>query len=286
MGPYAHLGIEYEIRDHDDVDIFIDRFVAFRRWMADHGQRDKPLIVPEYGILMWPEIMDEDGEGFSDERVIDFMYATFDFFLTATDEQIGYPADDDRLVQAWAWYSLDDNGYHDGQVIDWGYGGDLYTGAYTKTLTGLGEAYAAYVHERLGTGPAYTDLYLRRFQVEPAPVVTWDGAETLPFTITAEIANHGRQAASSVEVRVGVDDPDAGGTLLLPPRVFDVPGRYEGAAAITVTWTPLAPGAYTLWVEIDPAGEVAETDVGNNRMAQRVLVAMARVYLPVVGRGD
>jgi len=287
MGRYAHLGIEYEIRDHDDVDVFIQRFVDLRRWMAAHGQRDKPLIVPEYGILMWPEIIDEDGEDFSDERVIDFMYATFDFFLTGTDAEIGYPADDDRLVQAWAWYSLDDNVYHDGEVISQGYGGDLFTGAYTKTMTPLGEAYAAYVHERLGTGPAYTDLYLRRFRVEPAPVVMWDGAETLPFTITAEIANHGRQAASSVEVWVGQGDPEAGGTLLLPPHVFDqIPGRYEGASALTATWTPPGPGAYTLWVEIDPAGEIVETDVGDNRMAQRVLVAAARVYLPVVGRGE
>ena len=49
--PDAEAG-SYEIADHDDVDIFRQQIVDFRRWMAERGQRDKPLIVTEYGILM------------------------------------------------------------------------------------------------------------------------------------------------------------------------------------------------------------------------------------------
>jgi len=125
MGAYDHLAVSYDLRDHDNMGIFIQRIVDFRQWMAEHGQRDKPLLIPEYGILLWPIYRDEDGRYFDDERVITFMYATFDFFLSATDPNLGYPADGDRLVQAWAWYSLDDDIYYEGQKIGEGYGGDL-----------------------------------------------------------------------------------------------------------------------------------------------------------------
>ncbi len=286
MGAYAHLGMRYEIRDHDSMEIFARRFVNFRRWMADHGQRERPLLVLEYGILMWPEIMDEDGEDFSDDRVIAFMYDTFDFFLTATDPEIGYPADGNRLVQAWAWYSLDDDSYHDGEKIGEGYGGDLFTGAYTKTLTALGRAYADYVHDRVGIGPDYTDLYPQRFRVDPATVVTWGETGTVTLTLTVEVANHGREPAQGVEVQFWEGEPGAVGSIPIgaPQVVAEVPGRYEGVGQAGVTWTPPASGAYALWVVVDPADVVAETDEGNNRASQRVLVATTRVYLPVVRR--
>lgn len=280
MGGYAYLGMRYEIRDHDDVSIFTQRFSDFRQWLADHGQRDKPLIVPEYGILMWPEIEDEDGEDFSADRVIAFMYATFDFFLTATDPAIGYPADGNRLVQAWAWYSLDDDSYYDGEKIGEGYGGDLFTGAYTKTMTALGQAYADYV-QALG-GTAYTDLYPLRFQIEPATTVMWGQTETL--TLTAEVANHGRQPAQNVEVQFWEGEPGAG-TPIGPQQVISqIPGRYEGTGTASITWTIPASGAYTLWVEVDSTAAVAEPDEENNRLSQMVLAATTQVYLPVVSR--
>ena len=282
MGGYAYLGMRYEIRDHDDVSIFTQRFSDFRQWMADHGQRDKPLLVPEYGILMWPEIEDEDGNDFSNDRVITFMYATFDFFLTATDPAIGYPADGDRLVQAWAWYSLDDDSYYDGQKIGEGYGGDLFTGAYTKTMTALGQAYADYV-QTLG-GVDYTDLYPLRLQVDPAPVVMWGQTETL--TLTAEVANHGRQPAQNVAVQFWEGEPGAGTPIGPSQAISQIPGRYEGTGTVSVTWTIPASGGYTLWVEVDPAGDVAESDEGNNRLSQTVLAATARVYLPLVMRNS
>ena len=37
------------------------------------------------------------------------MLATFDYFMNTKDCDLGYPADDCRLVQRWAWYSLDDS---------------------------------------------------------------------------------------------------------------------------------------------------------------------------------
>lgn len=122
-------GVLFEIDDHDDLEVFKAQIIGFRQWMADRGQRNKPLIISEYGILM-PE-----DYGFPLERVKDFMYGTYNFMLNATDEQIGYPADDNRLVQRWAWYSLSDDRYATGNLIN------LETGE----LTDLGHVHREYI---------------------------------------------------------------------------------------------------------------------------------------------
>jgi len=49
--------------------------------------------------------------GFDYARAKAFMYASFDYFTTATDDDLGYPADGNRLVQRWAWYSLNDDDF-------------------------------------------------------------------------------------------------------------------------------------------------------------------------------
>jgi hypothetical protein len=119
----------YEIGDHADLTIFKQQIVDFRRWMAERGQRDKPLIVSEYGILM-PE-----DYGFSPDLVKQFMIATFDYFLTAKDAALGYGADENRLVQAFCWYSSADTMYPTPNLFD----------PTTKASTPLGEAFKQYV---------------------------------------------------------------------------------------------------------------------------------------------
>ena len=124
----AQTGKLYEIEDHDDMELFAAQILDFRRWMAERGQRDHPLVVSEYGVLM-PE-----DYGFGRERVRAFMYATFDYFLTATDERAGYPQDGDRLVQWWAWYSLADTRYATSSLFD----------PQSRALLPLGEDFARY----------------------------------------------------------------------------------------------------------------------------------------------
>jgi hypothetical protein len=117
-----------EISDHDDMDIFRQQIVDFRRWMVAQGEQDKPLIVTEYGILMPADY------GFPAERVERFMLATFEFFRTAADPDLGYPADGYRLVQRWCWYSVYDSRYPTGNLVQSDGG----------ALTPLGRAFAAY----------------------------------------------------------------------------------------------------------------------------------------------
>jgi hypothetical protein len=121
-------GVLYEIEEHDDLEAFRAQILAFRRWMAARGQRDRPLVVSEYGILMPADF------GFDQERVRAFMVGTFDYFLTARDEQVGYAGDGNRLVQWWAWYSLADTMYPTGNLFD----------PATRAVSPLGLAFAQY----------------------------------------------------------------------------------------------------------------------------------------------
>ena len=129
-------GMLWEIEDHDNLDLLRQQIIDFRRWMDRHGQRDKALIVTEYGILMPEEY------GFPPETVADYMRRSFDLLLNARDPEIGYPADDNRLVQRLLWYSLSDTTYPTGNLVD----------PVTGELTLLGQAFAEYV-DNLDTSP-------------------------------------------------------------------------------------------------------------------------------------
>jgi hypothetical protein len=124
-------GMLYEVNDSDNLEIFRQQIVDFRRWMAQRGYQDHPLIVSEYGVLM-PEDF-----GFSPERVAAFMTGTFDYFSTAADPTLGYPADGYRLVQLWCWYSLD-------APADYYPTSNLFD-PQTGTMTAVGWAWATYV---------------------------------------------------------------------------------------------------------------------------------------------
>lgn len=129
-GMEAQQGMLYEIADHVDMTIFMANIRAFRQWMWQRGYGERPLAVTEFGILMPFEY------GFAAEAVAEFMGQTFDFFLTARDESVGYAPDDYRLVQWWFWYSL-----HDPDLYPTG---NLYE-RQTGQLTTLGEAWRMYM---------------------------------------------------------------------------------------------------------------------------------------------
>jgi hypothetical protein len=125
----ATRGHAYTIEDHDNLKIFKQQLIDFRRWLAERGYRDKELIVSEYGILMYEDY------GFGYERVRDFMLGSFDVMLNTTDAALGLPADDHRLVQRWCWYSLADTNYPTGNLADVNSG----------ELTPLGRDFKAYL---------------------------------------------------------------------------------------------------------------------------------------------
>jgi hypothetical protein len=132
-GSSAVLGLDITWEDADNIDIFKQQIQDFRQWMKDKGERDKPLIISEYSVLY------SEDQGFDYQRVKDYLYATFDYLTTATSTSLGYPGDGNRLVQRWAWYSLNDASFEGAithhHLFDPG----------TKQITQLGMDYGGYV---------------------------------------------------------------------------------------------------------------------------------------------
>jgi hypothetical protein len=127
-----NVGQLYEIEDHGDVQIFQDQIIAFRTWMAENGYRDKPLALTEFGILFGPEY------GYTPDVVAAYLRDTFEWLGEASDFDIGYPPDDDRLVQRWAWFSLSDPLYP----------GTSLANLQADALTEIGQAFREYNWER------------------------------------------------------------------------------------------------------------------------------------------
>jgi len=96
------LGLLIEPVQHGDIEIFKNQIVNFRSWMAQNGFRECPLAITEMGILLPAEF------GFSEEVIGQYLETTFSWLNTASDPDFGYPPDDYRLVQRWAWFSLSD----------------------------------------------------------------------------------------------------------------------------------------------------------------------------------
>ncbi|NTV37699.1 MAG: hypothetical protein HGA82_00640, partial [Anaerolineales bacterium] len=100
----AQTGVVYASDlSHVDMILFDNQIRAFRQWMKDRGQQNKPLIVSEYGVL-YPD--DHLGIDFGPAVVQDFMIKSFDYFLYTKDCDLGLVSDDCRLVQRWAWFNL------------------------------------------------------------------------------------------------------------------------------------------------------------------------------------
>jgi hypothetical protein len=129
-GVEAETGESWGIDDHDDLALVELQVRRMRAWMQGRGQQDKPLWISEYGILMPAEY------GFTPERVRRFMIGSFELFNSLRDPEVGYPADDYRLVQRWVWFSAGDRLYPTG---------DLFTSGGYPTL--MMDALAAYLAE-------------------------------------------------------------------------------------------------------------------------------------------
>ncbi len=249
-GVNANCGLWIEINELDRMDLFREQILRFRRWMRDHGQRNKELIVSEYGIL-FPE---ELGYGF--ERVRNYMYATFDYFLNARDDELGMPADGNRLVQRWAWYSLDDDSFSWGHT--WGALFDPDTGQ----ITPMGLAFAAYT-EPLVT--PYVDLQpiAITYTVQQSPLWTTDPAK---IALRGTVTNRGNTAADAFRVRFWHGSAGSG-TMIGERALPGLPSRYRGDAYPSVVWTSTNAHGATITLEVDTLQQIQESREDNNTLS-------------------
>jgi hypothetical protein len=107
-----------------------------RRIMNDYGDRDKPLLVTEMGVLTALRNPVPSANAIST-----FMDSAFDYLATATSEELGCPGDANRMVQRWAWFALTSRNPSQGD--DYWKGTDLLD-IHTGNMTPAGQTYASY----------------------------------------------------------------------------------------------------------------------------------------------
>jgi len=254
-GVPTNCAIDYKIYQGDDVNIFRDNLIAFRQWMKDKGEQNKPLIVSEYGVL-WPSwLADEHGEKFPPARVSHFMTQTFDLFLYETYPNVGYPEDDYRLVQAWAWYSLSET-YYNGKLFD----------PVSGNISPMGQTYASYTVALPDT--PYADLTIHpSATLDTSPlqhIVAGDPYETTSVTLPVwvYITNMGKLPVSNIPVVAYLPRPVT--------NTITLPARYAGdvTPSLGVSLLLTQPARYDLDLDIpivvDPAQTVNDPRRWNN----------------------
>ena len=140
---------------HVDQATFDQQIRAMRQWIKDNDDMNKPLYVTEYGVLfgtLCAQTNPQDrqicinyyGDKYVelDDPVViqNHMVWTFDYFRTTKDCNLS-GTDDCRLVQRWAWYSLQNDG--------WGF--NPHTALFsteTRNITQTGIVYRNYAQEK------------------------------------------------------------------------------------------------------------------------------------------
>lgn len=236
--------------EYDDLNRVLGQVRMMRQWMADHGQRNKPLINSEYGILL------DEATGFDYARVRRYLLNTFDLFWRSPqiiDPAIGMPDDGGRMIQQWFWFILSsESRYNNGTHTS-------LMNPLTHQMLPLGQEFGNYVRNLVST---YTDLTVASFQVSPDWALFAGEASTL--RATGVVRNLGNRAAGSFGVRLDSDNSIV--------RQWQVPGlspRYGSNDSFTVdhSWQATVTGQRNLTLTADSAGQVGEPCDPNNTVS-------------------
>jgi hypothetical protein len=287
LGPSNTCALDkvYCFAEHDDIDVFAEQVVAMRAWMASHGYRETPLILSEFGML-YPYVddggscflQDEFGNCFTPPRVATFLQQSTAYLKNATSPTLGYPPDNNRLVQQWLWFSVYNGGV--------GYVSNLITNTNPPTLSSIGQTFQSIV----AAEPSYVNLYPERVN---APVAFAGGTGLATVQLTAWAGNNGTRTAGAYDVTFYEDQSlsQSIGTVTVPGPGPSFPGTLGCArrtVAVSVDWHDLTPGLHRFWVKVDSGNAIGENPPGQDGEADNVLqgivvVDPSQVGLPLVG---
>lgn len=267
----------YCFAEHDDMSIFAQQVQNMRQWMKRHGEQNKPLILTEYSLL-YPYIddgggscflMDENGRCFTPARVSEFMRKSFDYLNAARDPNLGYPLDNNRLVQQWMWFAVhaEAEGSASNLVEE-----DL------QTLTQMGQTFRNYVFAETPT----RNLVIER--VKNAVVASNSGTATADLAVT--FRNNGSTAVQQSFTVTFYEDAlltrPIGSATVSPP----LGGCATNSKTVSVKWQGLTPGVHQYWVHVDSNDRIQETPPTStdNIASALVYVDAERALLPMVRR--
>ena len=245
--------IEVSVENHDNLTMIAQQISDFRQWMNSHGQRNKPLINTEYGILMTEDI------GFDYPRVRTFMLNSFDLFLNnLIDPALGYPEDGNRLLQEWFWFSVAINKF-EGRVV--------HTGLFdedTHAIKPLGTDFRNY------TQPLYVSyIDLEMFQLDVTPHWPLFAGDPSLLQIEAKLRNRGNLASGPFDVSFRAGN----GSLLDTQSISSLPKRFDSGyiRSLEYDWQVLMNGPRGVSVVADEADQVVEPCATNNQLHTQVV---------------
>jgi hypothetical protein len=252
---------------HVDMEIFDEFIRAYRVWMKEHGQQDKPLIVTEFGVL-YKRPYDVDitdplapcGSFDSATLVQEFMVGAFEYFRNTKDCAIGDRSDECRLVKRWLWYSLDDSGE--------GSNFNSHTALFnvsTLNITSTGRVYRDYCTRNVGDlrypTPMPTGTNTPTATDTPTVTPTLESTATPTPTATATPTDTPTRSPTPTATATPTDTPTWTTTATTTPSVTSTP---------TDTPTNTPPATPTVTSSPTPTGT---TEV-------------LRVYLPLIARAS
>ncbi|HQF72103.1 MAG TPA: CARDB domain-containing protein, partial [Promineifilum sp.] len=281
--------------EHDSVRIFREQVYAMRNWMKERGQQNKPLIISEFGLL-YPYVLDdngqyflkdEHGQPFAPARVTKYLQDTIAFLETAKDPNLGYPADGNRLVQQWLWYSIVTGPETSGgssNLISW----DTFQnmpGGDPAALTMMGQAYqqAANASENWtnlvgGVAQNVVTLAQGNNQSKALLTATFRNSGTLSVVAPIKVTFY-RDQALTQEIGSAVYDPNARGAVA--GCTWD--GR--NSKQVSVLWSNLSVGTHNYWAKIDTLNAVTETQETDNVTTRgTVTVKPYGTFIPLANR--
>ncbi len=243
----------YCIAEHDSLSIFQQQTVAFRQWMKDHGQQNKPLIISEIALLYQPNVTDEFGNNFSPSRVNNFMNAVFNYLEGAKSASLGYPADDNRLVQQWMWFSMNVPAGISGRPSNLLKDNlTSYSPGSVDALTSVGTNFRNYVSSK----SIYVNLLAD--QVSGAQVTSGTAV------LNADFVNNGTtniKQPFKVTFYANSNLTDAIGATTINPTVL---GCARNIYTASINWNNLPQGTHNFWVKIDSQGAIGESKENDN----------------------
>lgn len=283
--------------EHNSVRIFREQVYAMRQWMKDRGQQNKPLIISEFGLL-YPYLggnggptceflQDEHQQCFNPARVTKFLRDTIAFMEDTRDPLLGYPQDENRLVQQWLWYSI---------VTDPAWSGgssNLITNNYPNfspgdpaALTMMGQAFRQEATSRVGSanlvgGNArkYVSFTLPPGNQGAAVLnVSFRNSGTRSITQPIKVTFYSDQNLTK-EIGSVVYDPAKAGAVTGCTWVD------RNNIQVSLVWNNLPVGNHLYWAKIDTDGAVVETNENDNVAGPGLVTIQSDgLFVPVIQR--
>ena len=276
----------YCFSEHDNIDIFIEQATAMRQWMKNHGQQDKPLILSEFSTLYPydqendsnPEtcfLKDENGQCFTENRVNQFMNATFNYLESATDPNLGYPNDNYRLVQNWLWFAM--NEYVDNERPE--------IADSSNKLIDIDASFNPTGFSPLGNNfKNYVDNQTQYINLHPISATNTAVYSTTSTTIGVEIINNGNKINATDYTVTFYSDENLTSEIGSTVVTENLNGCAIPTQTAQISWSGLVPGANRYWAVIDDNLNVTENDETDNVISGVILVNPEQVFLPTILR--